>query len=104
MALNLEEVIANCFRAVPPVFTTGEISPKADEALYAYVRYWVELDSPRERVMLRCERLIHNMYERAAIPRGREADVPRIAAALTGLCAHHYAGLSALRHSRPKTP
>lgn len=104
MGLNLEDLVANCFRVLPQAFETGEITPKVDEALYAYVRYWVELGSPRERVMLRVESLLHAMHERAKIPPAREFDVPRIAGALVSLCAHHFAGLSALRYSRPKAP
>jgi hypothetical protein len=54
--------------------------------------------------MLRCELLIQKMHERAQIPAEREADVPRVARALTDLSAHHFAGLSALRASRLQTP
>ena len=103
MALSLEEIVEKCFRALPAVFETGTVSPEADQALYAYVQYWVDLGSPRERVMLRCERLLHSMHERAAIPAERARDVPRTAAALSGLCSHHFAGLSALRATRSKT-
>ena len=103
MALTLEEIVEKCFRALPPVFETGRVTPEADQALYAYVQYWVDLGSPRERVMLRCERLLHSMHERAAIPANRAGDVPRIAATLSGLCSHHFAGLSALRATRSKT-
>lgn len=103
MGLNLEEIIEKCFHALPAVFETGDVTPDAEQALYAYVRYWVELGSPRERVLLRCERLLHSMHERAQIPAARAADVPRIAGALSGLCSHHFAGLSALRGSRSKT-
>jgi len=102
MALNLEEIIEKCFRALPAAFETGNITPEADQALYAYVQYWVDLGSPRDRVMLRCERLLHSMHERATISPDRVGDVPRIAGALSGLCLHHFAGLSALRAARTK--
>lgn len=102
MSLNLEEIIEKCFRALPAAFETGKVTPEADQAVYAYVRYWVDLGSPRDRVMLRCERLLHSMHERAAIPPEREPDVPRIARTLSDLCSHHFAGLSALRATRSK--
>ena len=103
MALNLEEIIERCFRSLPATFETGSVTPAAEQALYAYVQYWVNLGSPRDRVMLRCERLLHSMHERAEVPADREADVPRVARALSDLCAHHFAGLSALRATRSKT-
>lgn len=102
MALNLEDIVEKCFRSLPAAFETGDVTADAEQALYAYVRYWVDLGSPRERVLLRCERLLHSMHERAEIPPEREADVPRIARRLSDLCAHHFAGLSALRATRSK--
>lgn len=104
MSLNLEQIVADCFTVLPSAFETGTVTRDIEIALYAYVRYWVDLGSPRERVMLRCELLIQKMHERAHIPAEREADVPRVARALTDLSAHHFAGLSALRASRLQTP
>lgn len=94
---DIDAIVTGCFRELPPAFETGIIGARAEAELYNYVRYWMALDSPRERIMVRCETLIRRIESRARLGPEQAERAARVRAQLLALCQHHYAGLSTLR-------
>ena len=97
MSNDIDAIVRECFRELARASELGAVTPGAEAALYEYVRYWMALGAPRERVLARCESLIKRATERVRPETATESDAERLRRELLDRSVHHYAGLSTLR-------
>ncbi|NUQ20504.1 MAG: hypothetical protein HOQ09_06035 [Gemmatimonadaceae bacterium] len=97
MSNDIDRIVRECFRELARASELGAVTPGAEAVLYEYVRYWMALGAPRDRVLARCEGLIKRATERVRPEDVSASDGEKLCRELVERCVHHYAGLSTLR-------